>query len=91
MNSIRSLVYRRVQRCPMRRRNLLLLCILLLMLLTLACDLGNGGDGTATSTRGGTPTPVPPAAREGMDALNATKAEGLKADCSKSPVWMECP
>lgn len=66
----------------MKRRSLLLLCILLVMVLLLACDLGNGGDGTST--------PVPPAAREGMSALNALSAEGVKADCTKYPQFMAC-
>ncbi len=66
----------------MRRRNLLLVCILLLMVLTLACVDTGGGDGTST--------PVPPAGREGMSALNALSAEGVKPDCSAYPVWMMC-
>ena len=68
----------------MKRRNLLLVCILLLMVLTLAC-VDTGGDGDNA-----TATPVPPAAREGMSALNALSAEGVQPDCSAYPVWMEC-
>ena len=67
----------------MANRNRALLLLLLLVLLTMACDLGTGGDNA-------TPTPVPPAGRSGMDALNATQAEGLKADCSLYPIWLAC-
>lgn len=68
----------------MKRHSLLLiLSVLLLALLLLACQ--GGGDDNAT------PTPVPPAARSGMDALNATSAEGVKPECNKYPTWLECP
>ena len=67
----------------MPRHRLLILCILLLMVLTLACELNGGGDND-------TSTPVPPAAREGMAALNALSAEGVKPDCSAYPVWLAC-
>ena len=67
----------------MANRNRVLLLIVLLVLLTMACDLGRGGDKVRS-------TPVPPGGRSGMDALNATQAEGLKADCSWYPIWLAC-
>ncbi len=67
----------------MNRYRYLLLAILLLAILVLGCQLGGGGDLA-------TPTPLPPAARTGMDALNAQSAEGLAPDCSAYPIWMAC-
>lgn len=63
---------------------MLLACVLLVAMLLLACELGNGGDGSRV-------TPVPPAARSGNDAINAQRAEGLKADCDKYATWEKCP